>query len=59
MKRPDSHQAGQAVVEFTVVTVLVGLVLFWPWLEGRSAADWLRDAFLGLGDSLRVWWAWT
>lgn len=58
MLRNDRCQGGQAAVEFIVVTMLVGLALFWPWIDGRSVVDWLLVAFVGLGDSLRFWWTW-
>lgn len=59
MSGPEHGEVGQAAVEFIVITLLVGLVLISPWMNGLSPAEHLLEAFTRLGSSLQVWWAWS
>ena len=51
-------ERGQTMVEFVILTLVVGLVLVIPWIDGRSPAELLEQAIVGRTNSVKVWLTW-
>lgn len=54
-KASHTRAGGQVMAEFTLVCLLVVLVLVLPWVDDRSPADQLLQAFVKAAVAFRQW----
>ena len=57
MRIDRSVQAGQASVEFVVISVSLVAALCLPWMDGLSAAEWVLGAMVEAAAAIPAWLA--
>jgi len=57
MRIDRSVQAGQASVEFVVISASLVAALCLPWMDGLSPAEWLLGAMVEAAAAIPAWLA--